>query len=218
VTPHERTGPQSPGKRKFALGDAAQGRRVAAVFLDRDGVINENAFVNRPQDLLMLPGAADAIARLNRARIPVVVVTNQGGVAMGHLSEESLAAVHARLAALLAEHGAHVDRVDYCPHMPNAVVDAYRLDCPCRKPGTGMLERARDALGIDLGESVLVGDSTTDILAGIRAGCRTILVRTGFGGADGKASAEPDAVADDLAAAVSLILGTPSSRDASHHA
>ena len=209
MNPRDRTSPEATGERPLAASALSLGAQ-GAVFLDRDGVINENAFVNHPDDLSLLPGAAQAIARLNRARTPVVVVTNQGGIAMGHLTEETLAQIHARLATLLAEHDAHVDRIDYCPHMPNAVVDAYRLDCPCRKPGIGMLERARDALGINLGKSVLVGDSTTDILAGIRAGCRTILVRTGFGGADGKASAEPDAVADDLATVVSLILGAPS--------
>lgn len=177
-----------------------------AVFLDRDGVINENAYVNRPEDLVLIPGSAEAIARLNRAGVPVFVVTNQGGIAMGHLTEEALAEIHEHLLALLAEHGAHVDGIDYCPHMPTARVAAYRIDCPARKPGTGMLERARAKHSIDLAQSVLVGDATTDILAGNRAGCRTILVRTGFAGEDGKADVAPTATANDLAAAVGLIL------------
>jgi len=180
-----------------------------AAFLDRDGVINDNVFVNDPDDLVLLPGAEKAIARLNRAGIPVVVVTNQGGLAMGYLTESTLAEIHAKLANLLAEDGAHVDAIYYCPHMPNAMVAAYRQQCSCRKPEIGMLERARDDLGVDLSASVLVGDSTSDILAGIRAGCRTILVRTGFGGADGKVSAQPDEVADDIADAVDRILTVP---------
>jgi len=194
------------GERQFAPSDTDRRGRVAAVFLDRDGVINENAFVNDPNDLVLIPGAADAIARLNRASLPVVVVTNQGGIAMGYLTEETLGAIHDRLKQLLAVAGAFVDAIYYCPHIANAQLPAYRVDCRCRKPGTGMLEEAREDLGIDLSKSVLVGDSTSDILAGIRAGCRTILVETGFGGKDGKVSAVPDAMVSDLAAAVDLIL------------
>lgn len=177
-----------------------------AVFLDRDGVINENAYVNSPEDLVLIPGSAEAIARLNRAGIRVFVVTNQGGIAMGHLTEEGLGRIHEHLRVLLSEQDAHVDGIDYCPHMPTAYVAAYRFDCPARKPGTGMLERVRDADGVDLEQSVLVGDATTDILAGQRASCRTILVRTGFGGTDGKADVTPDLIAADLAAAVETIL------------
>jgi len=215
------------GERPFASADARDG--VRAVFLDRDGVINDQtAFVNAPDDLCLLPGAAGAIRRLNEAGIPVVVVTNQGGIAMGHLTEETLAAIHRRMDELLAAEGARVDAVYYCPHYPGATTgkplvegsSALRAtdfdprrrspeaapDCPCRKPGTGMLEKARDELGIDLSVSVLVGDATTDILAGLRAGCTTILVRTGLAGRDGKADARPDHTVDDLPAAVDLIL------------
>lgn len=178
-----------------------------AVLLDRDGVISEQtAFVNRPEDLVLVDGAAEAIARLNHADLPVVVITNQGGIAMDYLTEEDLAEIHDHMKRLLADGRAHVDAIYYCPHHPHATVAAYLLDCPCRKPGIGMLERARDELGIDLRKSVLVGDATTDILAGIRAGCSTILAETGFGGKDGKAVAEPDHVAADLGAAVDLIL------------
>jgi len=180
------------------------------VLLDRDGVISaQAAFVNRPEDFVLVEGAAEAIARLNRAGIPVAVITNQGGIAMGYLTEDDLGAIHARLEDLLAEGGAHVDGIYYCPHHTQAAVPAYSVDCTCRKPGTGMLEKARDELGIDLSRSVLVGDATTDVLAGIRAGCFTILVETGFGGKDGKAEATPDAIVADLPAAVDLILGEP---------
>ncbi|MFC2077744.1 D-glycero-alpha-D-manno-heptose-1,7-bisphosphate 7-phosphatase [Candidatus Bipolaricaulota bacterium] len=200
-----------PGERQFAPSDADRRGRVAAVFLDRDGVINENAFVNDPKDLVLIPGAAKAIARLNDACIPIVVVTNQGGIAMGHLTEETLGVIHDELKRRLAAAGAFVDAIYYCPHITNARLIAYRIDCPCRKPGTGMLDKASEDLGIDLSKSVLVGDSTSDILAGIRAGCRTILVETGFGGMDGKVSVVPDAVVADLSAAVDLILRGSSS-------
>jgi histidinol-phosphate phosphatase family protein len=218
-----------------------------AAFLDRDGVLNDQtAFVNKPEDFNLLPGAAAAVARLNRAGIPVVVITNQGGIALGYLTEDTLAAIHERMTTLLAAEGAHVDAVFYCPHLPPSFADRqvppmpaegkdttertafgprrcttdaaptvphmpnaitrYVKDCQDRKPGTGMLERAHEDLGIDLRKSVLVGDATTDILAGIRAGCHTILVRTGYAGRDAKAVAEPDHVAADLSEAVSIIL------------
>jgi D-glycero-D-manno-heptose 1,7-bisphosphate phosphatase len=175
--------------------------------LDRDGVISQQtAFVNEPDDLTLIDGAAEAIARLNRAGWPVAIITNQGGIGMGYLTEEMLHTIHDKLIQLLSVANAHVDAIYYCPHMANAKLTAYQMDCACRKPGTGMLERASEDLGIELSKSVVVGDATTDVLAGIRAGCSTILVKTGFGGKDGKAIAEPDAVVADISAAVDLIL------------
>jgi D-glycero-D-manno-heptose 1,7-bisphosphate phosphatase len=183
------------------------------VFLDRDGVVNDQtAFVNKPDDFRLLPGAAAAIRRLNEAGIPVVIVTNQGGIALGYLTEDDLAAIHQRMAERLAAEGAHVDAVYSCPYYPNGTIPKYAKDSPDRKPGTGMLERARDDLGIDLRTSYLVGDATTDILAGLRAGCTTLLVQTGFGGSDAKVVAEPDYVAANLSAAVDIILNDPPSQ------
>ena len=180
-----------------------------AVLLDRDGVISlQTGFVNEPDDLTLIDGTSDAIRRLNHAGWPVAVITNQGGIAMGYLTEDTLHEIHDKLERLLAEGGAHVDGIFYCPHHENATLRQYKADCCCRKPQTGMLEEVRDRLGIDLHKSVVVGDASTDILAGIRAGCTTILVETGFGGADGKAVAEPDAVVANLPAAVELILAT----------
>lgn len=186
--------------------------RGGAVFLDRDGVISQQTqFVNEPDDLTLIEGAAEAIARLNRAGWPVAIITNQGGIGMGYLTEDMLNRIHERLSLLLAEKGAHVDAIYYCPHMDDAKLDAYRVDCPSRKPGTGMLEAARDELGIVLNESVVVGDRTTDILAGIRAGCSTILVQTGSAGKDREILAEANATVTDLPAAVELILSSAGS-------
>ena len=182
-------------------------RGKGAAFLDRDGVINDQtAFVNKPDDFRLLPGAAAAIRRLNEAQISVVVVTNQGGIALGYLTEADLTAIHDRMAELLAEERAHVDKIYFCPHYPAGTIPEYTKECPDRKPGIGMLERARKELGIDLARSFLVGDATTDILAGLRAGCTTILVHTGQAGTDGKEVAEPDFTVKDLPAAVHLIL------------
>jgi D-glycero-D-manno-heptose 1,7-bisphosphate phosphatase len=196
---------EQQGERKLAPSCPHQGR--GAAFLDRDGVINDQtAFVNEPADFRLLSGAAAAIRRLNEAGIPVVVVTNQGGIALGYLTEDDLAVIHEHMAELLAAEGARVDAIYYSPYFPNGTIPRYAKESPDRKPGIGMLERARDELGIDLCKSYLVGDATTDILAGNRAGCTTILVQTGQAGTDGKQVAEPNYTAKDLAAAVELIL------------
>jgi len=177
------------------------------VFLDCDGVIVEQIdHLNRAEDLELIGGAGEAIARLNAAGIPVIVVTNQAGIAKGYLTIADLKQIHARLRRELARHGAHLDALYYCPHHPQATVTEYLKDCPCRKPGTGMLARARDEHGIDPALSYLVGDSTSDILAGKRAGCRTILVETGFAGRDGLFEVKPDLIVADLPAAIETIL------------
>lgn len=172
-----------------------------AVFLDRDGVIIRQleGYLSDPSRLELLPGAAEAIRRLREAGFAVVVVTNQAGVGYGYLTAETLAAIHVRLREALSQEGAALDGIYYCPHTPED-------NCSCRKPSPGMLLRAAEEMGLDLSRSYLVGDMTTDIAAGKRAGCFTILVRTGFGGADGRADSAPDAVCADLAAAADLIL------------
>jgi len=177
------------------------------VFLDRDGVIvRQIDHLNHAEDLELIEGAGEAIAWLNDAGIPVIVVTNQAGIAKGYLTIADLEEIHERLHRELVVFGAHLDALYYCPHHPQAAVTEYLKDCPCRKPGTGMLARARDEHGIDPALSYLVGDSTSDILAGSRAGCRTILVRTGFAGKDGIFEVKPDLVVADLAAAAKTIL------------
>jgi histidinol-phosphate phosphatase family protein len=178
-----------------------------AVFLDRDGVIvRQIDHLSRPEDLELIPGAGEAIAKLNQAKIPVIVVSNQAGVAKGYLTIEDLQQIHTRLHEQLGEHSAHIDALYFCPHHPQATVNKYLMDCPCRKPGTGMLDKAKQDYNIDLSLSYLVGDATSDILAGKRAGCQTILVQTGFAGKDGRYEVKPDLVVADLAAAVNTIL------------
>ncbi len=157
-------------------------RPRGALFLDRDGVIIEE--VNYLADIgqvRLIPGAAAAIARVNRQAIPVVVVTNQAGVARGFFPEKRIGEVHDHLQALLGLSGARIDRFYYCPHHPTMGETPYRLVCECRKPGPGLLLRAAAEMGLDLSQSCLVGDKVTDLEAGARVGCRTVLVRTGHG-------------------------------------
>jgi D-glycero-D-manno-heptose 1,7-bisphosphate phosphatase len=155
---------------------------AGAVFLDRDGtVIEEVDYLASPDEVRLIPGAADAIARLNALRVPVVIVTNQAGVARGYFPESRVAEVHARLDQLLAARSAHVDRYYVCPHHPREGTAPYLRECDCRKPRPGMLLRAAAELRLDLSSSCLIGDKLSDLEAGAGAGCHTILVRTGYG-------------------------------------
>ena len=154
-----------------------------AVFLDRDGtLIEEVNYLAHPDQVRLIPGAAEAVARLNRAGWPVVVVTNQAGVARGYFPEDRIAVVHSHLAGLLAAFGARVDAFYHCPHHPTEGVGQYRVVCECRKPRPGMLLAASAELRLDLARSWVVGDKLCDLAAGAAAGCVTLLVRTGHGG------------------------------------
>jgi len=170
----------------------------------------------RVDQIELLPGAAAAVRRLRDARLPVVIVTNQPVVARGFVTEEEVLALEAVIEQRLRDAGAIVDGFYYCPHHPRATLAEYRLACECRKPRPGMLLRAARELALDLGASTMIGDRPSDIAAGQRAGCRTILVETGMHAAprieslDGPAPpATPDHAVPDLAAAVDIVLGTP---------
>ncbi|MGZ4181588.1 MAG: D-glycero-alpha-D-manno-heptose-1,7-bisphosphate 7-phosphatase [Solirubrobacteraceae bacterium] len=150
--------------------------RLDAVLLDRDGTINvkapEGEYITGPGQVELLPGAAEAISALNRADVPVVVVTNQRGIALGRMTQSDLAAVHRRLRELLESGGARLGRIFHCPHDKGV--------CECRKPGTLLLEQARDHLGLEsLSHCVVIGDSVSDVIAGSAAGARSVLLSTG---------------------------------------
>lgn len=156
-----------------------------AVFLDRDGTITvERGYVTRPEDLALIDGAADAIRALNEAGVLAVVVSNQSGVARGLMSEEDLDRVHGGLERLLLEGGARLDAAYYCPNYPEGADERYTKDLSCRKPATGMIERAVRERGIDLSASYVVGDSSTDVELSQRAGIPGVLVMTGKGAAE----------------------------------
>ena len=178
---------------------------VPAVFLDRDGTLNEEVgYLCRPEDVVLIPGAREALARLNARGIPVLVVTNQAGIGRGKYGWAEFDAVMARIAALLAEGGARMDGVYAAPHHAAGLGDYAHPDHPDRKPNPGMLLRAAREHGVDLARSWMIGDKALDLGAGRNAGCRVALVRTGYGAQVDPALA--DLVADDLAAAVELIL------------
>jgi D-glycero-D-manno-heptose 1,7-bisphosphate phosphatase len=191
--------------------DRTPAQRRPAVFLDRDGTIVEDVgYLSGPEQLVLLPRSAEAIARLNAAKVPVVVVTNQAGVARGYFSESRVREVHLRLDQLLAERSARIDRYYFCPHHPDAGDGPYRRVCECRKPRPGLLLQAAAELEIDLSRSFMIGDKRSDLDAGAAAGTRTVLVRTGYGGDVERSGDLPAAgflgVCDQLAEAVDLCL------------
>jgi D-glycero-D-manno-heptose 1,7-bisphosphate phosphatase len=153
-----------------------------AVFLDRDGVVvEESHYLGDATRVRLVPGAAEAIASLNRAGWIVVIVTNQSGVARGLFPVAAVEKVHGHLSEQLGGFGARIDAYRFCPHHPEAALPTYSADCECRKPKPGMLLSAAMELGVDLALSWMVGDRVTDLEAGVAAGCRTVLVRTGYG-------------------------------------
>ena len=185
---------------------------VAGVLLDRDGTVcTEVGYVNHVSRCSLLPRSAEAIRTLNEAHWPVAIVTNQAGVARGYFDEAMILAVHERVRTLLAEHGARVNAIYYCPHHPMAGEPPYRSECGCRKPKPGMVLRAAKDLGLDLSRSFMVGDSARDVQAALAAGVTPVLVMTGYGRGEwehqrGRFPTPPAHVADDLLDAVRWIL------------
>jgi D-glycero-D-manno-heptose 1,7-bisphosphate phosphatase len=183
-----------------------------AVFLDRDGTINEQmGYINHTCRFQLLPGAAEAIKQLNDVKIPVVVISNQSGLARGYFPEELLVEVHEKMNRLLAEKGAHVDGIYYCPHHPEAKEERFRAACSCRKPKPGLVLEAAEQLNLDPRRSYVVGDRWSDIKTAANCGAKSVLVRTGYGRGDEQyigpqQKIQPDYIAEDLMEAVAWIL------------
>ena len=180
-----------------------------AVFLDRDGVITQEPpyHAHKLNQLKLIPRAADAIRRLNENSFTVIIVSNQAGIARGYYKEEDTTLFNQALIGKLAGDGAYINAIYYCPHHPDAVIDELRVDCDCRKPRPGLLLKAKEELNIDLNQSFMVGDKLSDIEAGKRAGCKTILVRMGQGTEQLKSyKVDCDHVARDLYDATEYIL------------
>ena len=150
-----------------------------AVFLDRDGTLMEDTgYLSDPAGVKLLPGVDLAIKSLHQEGFKIVVITNQSGVARGLLTEETLEEIHAELRRQLAEKGAMLDAIYYCPFHPEGRVPKYTKESELRKPAPGMLQEAAEQLDISLRSSWMVGDSTRDVIAGQAAGCQTICIQT----------------------------------------
>ena len=199
---------------EYAAGVVARGSLGTpqrAVFLDRDGtLIREVEGLTSPEQLELLPGVAEAVRELNHHGWRTVVVTNQPVVAKGFCSAADVERVHHKLETLLGRDHAFLDRIYWCPHHPQKGFPGERpelkIDCDCRKPKPGMLLQAQRDLNLDLGACWMVGDTSTDVQTARNAGVKSVLVRTGHGGRDGKCSAAPDVEADNLLDAARRIV------------
>jgi D,D-heptose 1,7-bisphosphate phosphatase len=192
---------------------APAGASRAAVFLDRDGTLNEErGYIGRPDQLELIPGAPAQLRRLREAGFLLIVITNQAIIAHGKATEADIARVHAKLDWELGQGGAYLDAVYLCPHHPDGGFAGERPElkmvCDCRKPAPGLIDRACADFAIDRSRSWMVGDHTRDIEAGRRAGLRSLLLRTGHGGADGTFEVPSENIVEDLTAAADRILGS----------
>ena len=181
------------------------------VFLDRDGTLNlYKGLISNPDQLELEDHAAEAVHLLNGSGYLAMVVTNQPVVARGMCSIDEVKDIHYKLGMLLGKEGAYLDDIAFCPHHPDRGYPeenpAYKVECECRKPKTGMIDVLSDKYNIDRSKSWMIGDTTRDIECGRRAGLRTVLVKTGEAGADGRYEVEADFIADDILSAVRLIL------------
>lgn len=188
-----------------------------AVFLDRDGTINvEAGYIHDLANMHLMPGAAAAIKRLNDMGVPAILATNQSGPARGYYPESWVLTLNGHVASLLEAEGARLDDMFYCPHLPDGTVPAYTMDCRCRKPETGMLEDAAAKHGLDLSVSYMIGDKATDVEVGQRAGCRTVLLRSGYGdqviAGEYQWRVEADYVADTIVEAIDWVVSDMAAR------
>ena len=153
-----------------------------AVFFDRDGTLNVDVhYLHRPEDFIWIDGAKEAIKYVKDQGYLAILVTNQSGVARGFYPEGDVVAVYNWMNQELAKIGTELDALYYCPHHPKVGIGKYKIQCHCRKPETGMFEKACDDFGVDIANSWMIGDNVGDIKAGNNFHLRTILVRTGYG-------------------------------------
>ena len=182
-----------------------------AIFLDRDGTINQEVnHLSSQEQFELIDGVGEAIRQINLAGILAVVITNQPVIARGELKDSELKVIHNKMDTLLGMQGAYLDRLYYCPHHTDSgfegEIETLKFDCDCRKPKTGLFLKAKKDLNIVLEKSWVIGDSTRDIFAAQNAGMKSVLVLTGHAGKDSSYEVNPDLVAKDLRDAVELIL------------
>ncbi|MEK7433815.1 MAG: D-glycero-beta-D-manno-heptose 1,7-bisphosphate 7-phosphatase [Cyanobacteriota bacterium] len=182
-----------------------------AVFFDRDGTINvEAGYIRDLKDLKLIEGASKSIAKLKEAGFIIILVTNQSGPARGYYSEEWVNTLNNTVQKMLLEEGTSLDEIYYCPHLPDGKVPEYTKDCDCRKPNIAMFLQGKEKYNLDFSKSFMVGDKATDVEAGHNAGCKSVLLKTGYGDKvlKGEYQNIPDAdyIADDINAASDWIL------------
>jgi D-glycero-D-manno-heptose 1,7-bisphosphate phosphatase len=189
-------------------------KKNRVVFLDRDGTLCEEVgYLSSVEQMRLIPRSGEAVRLLNQKGYKVVVITNQAGVARGFFPEAVLEGLHAEMLRQLREEGASLDGIYYCPHHPSDGFPPYRQECNCRKPATGLLERAAADLNLDLLSGYMIGDHFSDVECGQRVGAQTVLLLTGHGkeALDKRESwpRPPSFIAADLYEAVLWVLGKP---------
>ena len=187
------------------------GRKQRCIFLDRDGTLNVyKGLIADIDDLELEKDVAEAVRLINKSGHLAIMATNQPVVARGMCEISDLECIHKKLETLLGRQGAYLDDMIFCPHHPDKGFPeenvSYKIFCTCRKPAIGMIAQMAEKHNIDLKESWIIGDSTVDIQTGINAGLKTVLIKTGQAGTDGKYHAKPDFEAGNLLEAVKLIL------------
>ena len=186
-------------------------KKQKAIFIDRDGVINqENDPLNSIDKFKLLSGVSDAIKIINKSDYLSVVVTNQPIIAKNYATEGQVNEIHNYMESILGHEGVFLNRIYYCPHHPEKGFEGenleYKVNCKCRKPNIGMIDQAVIDMNIDLNNSFIIGDRTVDIMTGINANLKTILIKQGFAGNDGKFDCSPDFIFNDLLEAVEFIV------------
>jgi len=175
-------------------------KQVPAVFFDRDGTINEDvSYLHDPEKFQLIPNAAKGIKKIQDMGYRIAIITNQPGIGIGYFTEADFYKVNRAMLSAFSKYGILVDKIYFCPHSKAA-------GCNCRKPGLALVQRAVEELNLDLSRCIFIGDKTSDMETGRRAGMQTILVKTGFKGEDGEFPGEPDCWADDLFDAAGKIL------------
>ncbi|MFC1685679.1 D-glycero-alpha-D-manno-heptose-1,7-bisphosphate 7-phosphatase [Nanoarchaeota archaeon] len=176
-----------------------------AIFLDRDGVVCEdtNMFYQgtpllKPEDFKWIPGSKEALKLLSNLEFKVALVTNQSIINKGLLSEEEFLKTNNSLYGEMSKNNINIERIYYCKHTP-------KENCECRKPKIGLLIQAEKELGVSLKDCYVIGDKTSDIKMGEDAGCKTILVKTGYGGRDDSFEVNPDFIMDNLYEAIKIL-------------
>jgi D-glycero-D-manno-heptose 1,7-bisphosphate phosphatase len=186
-------------------------KKERAVFLDRDGTINEEVgYLDSLAKLKLFHQSFAAIKKINKSGMKAVVITNQSGVARGYFSDDFVSEVHLYIQKILGKKGVHIDAFYHCPHHPSEGREGYRKTCNCRKPETGLLLQAATDMNIDIGRSYMVGDTNKDIETAMKVGAKSVLVRTGYGRETEEkllhSGIIPDYIADDILDAVSWIM------------